>query len=72
MSIVRKIVMVILAIAYLFGSGVIPPLMDIWNKEIFVGPFPLFFVGLWIIAGILVLGTLFLYWYERNDKTFED
>lgn len=72
MSIVRKIVLAILGIAYLFASGVVPPLMDVWNKEGFIGPFPIFFIGLWITAAVLVLGPLFLYWYERNDKTFED
>lgn len=72
MKIVRKIVLALMGITYLFGCGVIPPLMDVWNREGFIGPIPCFFAGLWIIAGLLVLLTLFLYWYERNDDTFED
>ena len=33
---------------------------------------PYFFVGCWCVSALLVLLTLFLYWYERNDKTFDD
>ncbi len=69
---VRKIIIVLLGIVYLFGCGVIPQLMNVWNVEGFIGPFPCFFVGLYAISGLLVLLTLFLFLYERNDKTFED
>lgn len=69
---VRKIIIVLLGIVYLFGCGVIPQLMNVWNVEGFTGPFPCFFVGLYAISGLLVLLTLFLFLYERNDKTFED
>lgn len=69
---VRSVVLVLMGITYLFGCGLVPQLMDLWNKDIFIGPFPCFFVGLWLIAGGLVLETLFLFWYERKDNTFED
>lgn len=67
----RKVIIVLLAIVYLVGSGIIPPLMNLWNVEGYIGPFPCFFVGLWLICALLVGLTLFLFWWERNDDTFE-
>ena len=60
------------ALGGLIGSGIIPPLMGIWNKEGYLFGIPYFFVGCWCVSALLVLLTLFLYWYERNDKTFDD
>lgn len=68
----RKIVIVLIAIVYLIGSGIIPPLMNIWNKAGWIGPIPNYFAGCWILGGLLVLLTLFLFWWERNDNTFDD
>ena len=33
MSTMRKIIIPLLLFIYLIGSGIIPPLMGIWNKE---------------------------------------
>lgn len=63
---VRKVMIVIMVITYLFGVG-IAPLMNVWNIDISVGGVPFFFIGLWIIAALLVLETLFLFFYEKND-----
>ena len=65
---VRKITVVIMVITYLFGVG-IAPLMNIWNVDKMIGGIPCFFIGLWIVAGLLVLESLFLYIYEKNDDT---
>ena len=72
MSTMRKIIIPLLLFIYLIGSGIIPPLMGIWNKEGYLFGIPYFFVGCWCVSALLVLLTLFLYWYERNDKTFDD
>ena len=72
MSTMRKIIIPLLLFIYLIGSGIIPPLMGIWNKEGYLFGIPYFFVGCWCVSALLVLLTLFLYWYERNDKTFAD
>lgn len=72
MSTMRKIIIPLLFVAYIFGSGVIPPLMGIWNSEGYLLGIPNFFIGLWCISALLVLLTLFLYWHERNDKTFDN
>ena len=32
----------------------------------------IYLIGSWCVSALLVLLTLFLYWYERNDKTFDD
>ena len=68
----RKIIIPLLLFIYLIGSGIIPPLMGIWNKEGYLFGIPYFFVGCWCVSALLGLLTLFLYWYERNDKTFDD
>ena len=34
MSTMRKIIIPLLLFIYLIGSGIIPPLMGIWNKEV--------------------------------------
>ena len=67
----RKVITVLLAITYLFGCGVIPPLMNVWNREGYIGPFPCFFAGIWVIGALLVGLTWFLFWWERNDNTFD-
>lgn len=72
MSTMRKIIIPLLLFIYLIGSGIIPPLVGIWNKEGYLFGIPYFFVGCWCVSALLVLLTLFLYWYERNDKTFDD
>ena len=72
MSTMRKIIIPLLLFIYLIGSGIIPPLMGIWNKEGYLFGIPYFFVGCWCVSALLVLLTLFLHWYERNDKTFDD
>lgn len=64
---VRKITILVMVITYLFGCG-IPALMNIWNVDKMVFGIPSFFVGLWIIAALLVLESLFLYLYERKNK----
>lgn len=65
---VRKITIVVMIITYLFGCG-IPALMNIWNVDKSVFGIPCFFAGLWIISGLLVLESLFLYLYEKKNDT---
>ena len=72
MSKTRKVIFLIVGIVYLTGSGLIPPLFDMWNREGYIGPFPIFFVAIWLMSLVLVLAPLYLYWHERDDKTFED
>ncbi len=67
----RKLVLCLLGFVYLIGSGIVPPLMDLWNREGYLGPIPCFFAGLYLLAAALVLLTLFLFWWERNDDTFD-
>jgi len=64
---VRKITVIAMIITYLFGCG-IPPLMNIWNVNKMIFGIPAFFMGLWIIAGLLVIENIFLFLYERNDQ----
>ena len=47
MSTMRKIIIPLLLFIYLIGSGIIPPLMGIWNKEGYLFGIPYFFVGCW-------------------------
>ena len=42
MSTMRKIIIPLLLFIYLIGSGIIPPLMGIWNKEGYLFGIPYF------------------------------
>jgi hypothetical protein len=66
---VRKITIVVMAITYLFGCG-IPIFMNVWNVDKMVFGVPCFFFGLWVVSGLLVLESLFLFLYEKNKDIY--
>ena len=64
----RKIIIPIQLLCFAAGAGLLPSLMAIWNQNEFWYGIPVFFIGIWAIAGVMVASTLLLYWCERKDN----